>query len=260
MNKKYEFIKKLGDGGFGSVYSAVKKSDRTKVAIKCVEKNKISKWSIYKNKKIPLELKIFHSLQKVPGVIRLITFHQTGDCVYYVMEHNEHFCDLFDHTPNKEGFKEHQVRNMFNQLLKIITACHNEGIVHRDIKDENILINKETDKLTLIDFGSSAIIKEDFFTDYSGTRVYAPPEWILHAKYKWESLTVWSLGILLFSLTTGDIPFESDTEICQGELNFPKNMSKECEDLIRNCLHLDQKKRFNMKKISEHRWLQCTQN
>ncbi len=85
--------------------------------------------------------------------------------------------------------------------------------------------------------------------------MYAPPEWIRHSRYEGEEATVWSLGILLFDMVNGDIPFETDEQICSAEPRFRVRVSHECEQLIRQCLCVEANKRIRLEEILSHPWL-----
>merc|ERR1711973_479791 len=180
----YKVGQVLGKGGFGTVYCGIRIKDGREVAIKHLD------------------------------------FYEKSDSFIYVLEKPSNSKDLFDFITDKGSLEEQLAKNFFKQITDTVIACHQNGIVHRDIKDENVIIDLKSGKCSLIDFGSGAFLKDEVYTDFDGTRVYSPPEWIRTSQYHAEPATVWSLGILLYDMVCGDIPFEKDEEICAAELRF----------------------------------------
>lgn len=119
-------------------------------------------------RRVPLELKLLHSVQSVDGVIKLLDFYERPDSFIYVMERPASSKDLFDLITEKGVLEEQLARNFFRQVVEIVLACHSKGIVHRDLKDENLIVDFKTGRLKLIDFGSGAYYKEEPYTDFDG--------------------------------------------------------------------------------------------
>merc|ERR1711892_1425683 len=185
----------IGKGGFGVVYAAERKSDGLKVAVKEVSKDT----NTLTNNNVPLEVALMQQVNDVPGVIKLLDYFVTTDSFYIVMERFASK-DLFDFISEQGPLPEALARELFMQLVDTVSECHDKGVVHRDIKDENILIDINTFKTKLIDFGSGTHLEKEVYQEFKGTRVYSPPEWINSGTYTAEALTVWSLGILLYDM------------------------------------------------------------
>ena len=161
--EKYEVREQLGKGGFGTVYSGIRNKDGLNVALKHVAKSKVLAWVIFNGHKVPQELKFLLDLQRVPGVVKLLDFYEREDSFIFVMEKPVVHMDLFDYITNKTRLEEDVARSFFKQVVETVTACSQVGIVHRDIKDENLVVDLENLQLTLIDFGSAGFTQtEDY--------------------------------------------------------------------------------------------------
>lgn len=247
----------IGQGGQGNVYSAVHIYTNLPVAVKVVDKRKVKSWDVLHGHSVPREFKLLYQLQDVEGVIKYLDYYIGKDknSFLLVMERPILYKDLFEIISDQDYLEENAACYYFKQLVYVVIGCHKHGVIHRDIKPENVLINLITNKVTLIDFGSGDFIQENFYTNYDGTRVYSPPEWLMYGRYHWEPATVWSLGVLLYTLICGDVPFHDDMEIIAARLSFTRLVSGSCSDLIRRCLALRPQHRLSLDQILRHQWI-----
>jgi serine/threonine protein kinase len=252
----YTITQAIGTGGFGTVYSGTRKSDGAPVAIKHIAKSRVASTVDVDGEKVPLEVSLLQRAACVDGVVRLYDYFERSDSYVIVMERPPECQDLFDYITEQGALGETEARTFFTRVVQMTRALHAAGVTHRDIKDENLLVDLTDRSLRLIDFGSGAEFSDDSdYFEFEGTRVYSPPEWIVSHRYRAIPAAVWSLGVLLYDMVCGDVPFESDQSIVRASISFKRPASAEVQDLIRQCLTIDASRRPSLDDILCHPWL-----
>jgi PAS domain S-box-containing protein len=158
-------------------------------------------------------------------------------------------------SPLGPALKEDEARRIFHQLASAVKHCHALNIIHRDIKHKNVLFDS-SGNVKLIDFGLSNWSCQGAMS-FCGTPAYAAPEMLLGVQYMGPEVDVWSMGVVLYSLVTGRLPFLSVVDMVVGKFSSPpeQEVSSQCIDLIRRCLVVDTAKRATLQEIMDHPWM-----
>ncbi|PAA80908.1 hypothetical protein BOX15_Mlig002559g2, partial [Macrostomum lignano] len=164
----------IGRGGFGRVYNTTRRCDGAEFVVKVMEKSKLTWHKLPCDKLVPIEIVLLHMCRNVSGIVQPVEYYE-GDREWLVVMQRIQKCkDLFDYISTKRYLDETEAKDLMRQLLHTLTECHEVGVLHRDIKDENLLVNLADGTLRLIDFGSGALLREADYVDFNGTRVYSP--------------------------------------------------------------------------------------
>ncbi|KAL9003388.1 MAG: hypothetical protein Q9188_003737 [Gyalolechia gomerana] len=258
----FAILEDMGQGAYGQVKLARYNKTGKKVVLKYVTKKRILVDTWTRDRRlgtVPLEIHVLDYLRrddlKHPNIVEMIGFFE--DNVNYYIEmvpHGLPGMDLFDYIEMRSTMDEAECRNIFLQVVAALHHLHTKAlVVHRDIKDENIILDGEN-KVKLIDFGSAAYIKNGPFDVFVGTIDYAAPEVLQGKSYRGKEQDVWALGILLYTLVYKENPFYSIDEIMDHELRIPWIMSEPSIDLIKAMLNRDVDQRLTITQVMEHTW------
>ncbi|KAK2594127.1 serine/threonine protein kinase [Conoideocrella luteorostrata] len=263
----YSILEDMGQGAYGQVKLARHKTTGKKVVLKYVTKRRILVDTWTRDRKlgtVPLEIHVLDYLRKPefrhPNIVEMEGFFE-DDINYYIemAPHGLPGMDLFDYIELRANMEEAECRSIFVQVAQAIHFLHTKTmVVHRDIKDENVILDGEGN-IKLIDFGSAAYIKSGPFDVFVGTIDYAAPEVLAGKPYGGREQDVWALGILLYTIIYKENPFYSIDEIMDRNLRVPFTMSDESIDLVRRMLNRDVKDRFDITQVVEHPWCKSTE-
>ncbi|XP_041674660.1 serine/threonine-protein kinase MARK2-like isoform X2 [Drosophila eugracilis] len=205
-NGVYKIIKTVGKGNFAKVKLAIHVPTDQEVAIKVIDKTKLNTSA---REKLYREVKIMKLLNH-PNIVKLFQVIESERTLYLVMEYASGG-ELFDHLVKNGKMSEKDARVLFRQLVSAIQYCHGKSVVHRDLKAENLLLDQKMN-IKIADFGFSTTFDRDAQLEtFCGSPPYAAPELFRGKKYTGPEVDSWSLGVVLFTLISGYLPFDGGT-------------------------------------------------
>ncbi|KAF9929422.1 NUAK SNF1-like kinase 2 [Linnemannia zychae] len=255
----YTYIGTIGQGNFGKVLLAENDITGEQVAVKILEKAQFK--SEQQRLHATREARLMATLRH-PNIVDVKTVMEDDYRILIVME-NLTGGELFDYISNKGSLDEKEARRIFHQIVLAIHYCHENSVVHRDLKPENILLDSERN-VRVADFGfGNNWHKDRHLTTYCGSPFYAAPEMVSGTPYTGPETDVWSLGVILYVLVCGRLPFDASdlpalfAQIKRGNYQKPREGSIDVCSLIHRMLTVDPKRRATLTDVLRSRWMRA---
>jgi len=257
----WDLVQVLGEGTFGEVKLLVSKENGEACAMKEIDLDCHSDAEETVKKEICV-----HKLLKHSNIVQCYGSRLEGRRQFIFLE----YCsggELFDRIEPDQGMKEVQAQNFFKQLIAGVKYLHSKGVSHRDIKPENLLLT-ENDTLKISDFGMATVFrhqgKERLLERRCGTLPYIAPEILVRSQYNAEPADLWSCGVVLVAMLTGELPWDKPTGD-QEEFNNWKDLKYSLDpwkkidnlplSLLRKVLMPLPSKRYRLDQIENHIWV-----
>ncbi|KAI8817281.1 kinase-like domain-containing protein [Fimicolochytrium jonesii] len=256
--ERFTVHKVLGEGSYGKVKLCYDTTTHRMVALKIVPKVSLKKTAHVT--RLKREVRIMRLLHH-PNITRLYEVIETEHQIVLVMEHVEGG-ELFDYIVAQKRLKDRIARRLFRQMIGALEYCHKSSIIHRDLKPENILLDQDKN-IKIIDFGFVKLFEQtNCLQTFCGSPFYASPEMIIGKEYSGPEVDIWSMGVILFALLNGYLPFkDANTQelyrkISTGTYEMQTRwMNEASSDLIKRMLTVEPSQRATMDEIKHHRWV-----
>ncbi|XP_012723587.2 MAP/microtubule affinity-regulating kinase 4 isoform X5 [Fundulus heteroclitus] len=252
----YRLLKTIGKGNFAKVKLGRHILTGREVAIKIIDKTQLNPTSL---QKLFREVRIMKGLNH-PNIVKLFEVLETDRTLYLVMEYASGG-EVFDYLVSHGRMKEVEARAKFRQIVSAVHYCHTKNIVHRDLKAENLLLDADAN-IKIADFGfSNEFTLGNKLDTFCGSPPYAAPELFQGKKYDGPEVDVWSLGVILYTLVSGSLPFDGQNlkelreRVLRGKYRVPFYMSTDCEGILRRFLVLNPTKRCTLEQVMKDKWI-----
>ncbi|VVA98616.1 unnamed protein product [Arabis nemorensis] len=259
---KYELGRRLGTGSFAKVHVARSIETGEVVAVKIIDKKKTAEACM--EPRIIREIEAMRRLHHHPNVLKIYEVMATKSKIYLIMELAAGG-ELFTRIHHYGRLNESAARRYFQQLASALSFCHGDGIAHRDVKPQNLLLDKQ-DNLKLSDFGLSALSEhrgiDGLLHTACGTPAFTAPEVIAQRGYDGAKADAWSCGVFLFVLLAGYVPFDDSNimamymKIQRRDYRFPSWISKPARSIIFKMIDPNPKTRMSVETVMETKWFQ----
>uniref|UniRef100_A0A8D3DL59 non-specific serine/threonine protein kinase n=1 Tax=Scophthalmus maximus TaxID=52904 RepID=A0A8D3DL59_SCOMX len=200
------------------------------------------------------------SLKQTKQELQLFEVIETEKTLYLIMEYASGG-EVFDYLVARGRMKEKEARAKFRQIVSAVHYCHQKNIVHRDLKAENLLLDADAN-IKIADFGfSNEFTAGSKLDTFCGSPPYAAPELFQGKKYDGPEVDIWSLGVILYTLVSGSLPFDGQNlkelreRVLRGKYRVPFYMSTDCEGILRRFLVLNPAKRCSLEQIMKDKWI-----
>uniref|UniRef100_A0A3B5AZB9 non-specific serine/threonine protein kinase n=1 Tax=Stegastes partitus TaxID=144197 RepID=A0A3B5AZB9_9TELE len=249
----YRLLKTIGKGNFAKVKLARHVLTGKEVGRHYLTQNTVCVLQLFR------EVRIMKMLNH-PNIVKLFEVIETEKTLYLVMEYASGG-EVFDYLVAHGRMKEKEARAKFRQIVSAVQYCHQKCIVHRDLKAENLLLDADMN-IKIADFGfSNEFTLGNKLDTFCGSPPYAAPELFQGKKYDGPEVDVWSLGVILYTLVSGSLPFDGQNlkelreRVLRGKYRIPFYMSTDCENLLKKFLILNPSKRGSLEQIMRDRWM-----
>ncbi|KAJ3929958.1 MAG: CAMK/CAMKL/Kin4 protein kinase [Lentinula lateritia] len=263
----YLLLQTLGEGEFGKVKLGLHSTWGEEVAVKLIRRGNVD--SAVRMSKVEREIEVLRTL-KHPNIVRLYDVIETDKYIGIIIEYASGG-ELFDHILAHRYLRERDAAKLFSQLISGVWYIHQKKIVHRDLKLENLLLDRHRNVI-ITDFGFANRFEhraDDLMQTSCGSPCYAAPELVIsEGLYVGSAVDIWSCGVILYAMLAGYLPFDDDPANPDGDninllykyivntpLSFPDYISESARDLLSMMLVPDPSRRASLENVMQHPWL-----